>query len=277
MNNDTFSIKRLGLLFKKDFQENWKKYLMYIATAYALLTIILSMSTRPSITIEGSTFYYNKAMISPILTAFTIFGLIFASTMMTPMNDKTKRIAFLSNPSSSLEKFLYRWLIVTIGYIIIIIPTIYAADITRVLIATIRFPGIEIPLTDFSKIAGEGGPAHEFFVEPIILKVLITFYLFMQSVFILGSAFWAKNSLIKTSSVCLIVTTCYILLSKFIITLLLGKTSFLAIDNALSFMDNQQGTRSPEMFLSIFFILFTLIFWTIAYFRFKESEIINRW
>lgn len=257
---------------------------MYTATIFVVLTIMLAMSTNSTYfnpdfypSLEEAMRLQNLSLIRITLIVFFFFGIAAASILMSPMSNKTKRISFLANPSSSLEKFIYRWLIVTVGYTVIFLSIIYLADAARIFISYLRNPKLETAFIDFSKIAGKGGERYEFYTESDVMMILTTFYLFMQSVFILGSTFWAKNSLIKTSSACLIIVGVYALITNFFSSLVLGKNSQSALDQSLFFFEN---TKSAEDYKSVLFLIFSsfaIIFWVISYFRFKESEIINRW
>lgn len=269
-NNDTFSIKRFGLLLQKDIQENWKKYLMYIATIYGVLVIILTWNTNSNVTFENFVAYNNREWITITILLFFAFGAIFAATMMEPMNNKTKRISYLMNPSSSLEKFLSRWLIVTVGYILLFSVIVFFADASRIFIASIRFPGTETPFMDFSKIVGEG--SGRFFTTYYQLSMIIALYFLLQSLFVLGSTFWPKNSFIKTFSACLVIIISYVFICDKLISLLLG--GYLSAP----FFDRTgpENDYKAELTTTIVFSLFALSIWTLSFFRFKESEIIKR-
>lgn len=274
MNNDTFSIKRFGLLIRKDIQENWKKYLMHIATVYGALVIILTLSSSPNVTYENSVNRENINLLNFTLFIFFIMGLVFASTMMEPMNNKVKRISYLMNPSSVPEKFLSRWVIVTVFYIIIFLLVLVPADVTRVFICSIRYPGIEVPFMDFSKLVGESESWGEYSFPPKVFTVLIAVFFLLQSIFVLGSTFWQKNTLIKTFTVVLIITSIYLFVCYQLISILFfdGMEGF--SDRLFSTTDNSEN--GPNIIISIIPALFALTNWILAFFRFKESEIIKR-
>lgn len=269
-NNDTFSIKRFGLLLQKDIQENWKKYLMYAATIYGAIVIILTWNTNSNVTFDNSANYYNREWITITTLLFFAFGVIFAATMMEPMNNKTKRISYLMNPASSLEKFLSRWLIVTVGYILLFSVIVFFADATRVFIASIRFPGAETPFMDFSKIIGEG--SGHFFTTCYQLSMIIALYFLLQSIFVLGSTFWPKNSFIKTFSACLVIIIAYIFICEKLVTILLGGNLTTPFFDEIGPANGYKAELTVTTVLS----LFALLLWTLSFFRFKESEIIKR-
>lgn len=277
-NNDTFSIKRLSMLVQKDVQENWKKYLMHIVTLFGVLVAVFVINTSDTIYLDGQ----NRDLI--IMSIFTFFamGTIFASNMMEPMNSKTKRISYLMNPSLASEKFLARWLMVTVVYIIIFLLVLVPADIARVFISSLRYPDATIRFIDFSKLVGDGDHSsdHAFYPIEVFGMVIATFF-WLQSLFVLGSTFWQKNTFVKTFSIGLIIFvvflfTCYKLIG------------FVFADGMNDFFDamysNINGTESGDtdklkqiiITITITFSFLALGNWVLAFFRFKEAEIIKR-
>ena len=271
-NNDTFSINRLFLLLQKDIQENWKKYLIHIATVYGALVVVLTFNSIPNVTYEGSEAYHNKNLITFTIFIFFVMGTVFASTMMEPMNSKAKRISFLMNPSSMSEKFLSRWLIVTIAYIIIFVLVLIPADATRVFICTLRYPEINISFIDFSKLVGESESWNEYALQPRDFMIIGSLFFLLQSVFVLGSTFWQRNTFVKTFSAGLIIGATYLFICYKLISVLF-ENGMMDYARLTSLDDNQDNV---VRITSALFILFTLINWILAFLRFKESEIIKR-
>ena len=50
------------------------------------------------------------------MVIFYVMGMLFASSFMERMKTKTGRIAFLITPASAFEKYLSRWLLVTVVF-----------------------------------------------------------------------------------------------------------------------------------------------------------------
>lgn len=271
-NNDTFSIKRLLLLFQKDIQENWKKYLIYIATVYGALVVVLTFNSIPNVTYENSVVQLNRDLIIFTIFIFFVMGTVFASTMMEPMNNKAKRISFLMNPSSASEKFLSRWLIVTVAYIIIFLLVVIPADATRVFICTLRFPSADIPFIDFSKLVGESKSWNEYALNANLFTMFVSLFFLLQSIFVLGSTFWQRNTFIKTFSAGLIISATYIFICYKLITVLFDN----GMDDFARSTLSDRGEEGSLMVTSAILLFFALTNWILAFFRFKESEIIKR-
>ena len=276
--NNTFDINRFILLLRKDIQENWKKYLIRILTIYGVVTLVITWNTHITYNEHekfGKTLeYLNNDLIIFSLMIFFIFGCISASMIMEPINSKTKRLVYLMNPSSSFEKYFSRWVFFTIGYILIFLVLFFLSDATRVLITSIRFPDTEVPFLHFDKFLGNNEYNYVFH-NTTRLAFSVTLFFFIQSLFILGATFWPKNALVKTFSAGTIITVTFLLVCWCIIALLFenGMDSF---GKAL-----QQKTFGIQditiiKYLTVLGAIFTVVNWVLAFFRFKESEVIKR-
>jgi hypothetical protein len=104
---------------------------------------------------------------------------------------------------------------------------------------------------------------------PAVVGIFLSCYFFLQSFFLLGSTVWPKNALIKTfaAGVCIFVS--YILIAVLCLKAILPNNFFMTEP----YID-REASGGWLIFITSFFALFN---WVLAYFRFKESEIINRW
>lgn len=281
--NNIIDLKRLGMVFRKDFLENGKWYLLLFLTMTGILGVILiwrSFFLYNGI-MEGNDTDVNLGLSIYTLFLLPVFGILFASTMMKPMNNKVKRISYLINPSSNFEKYISRWMIVTIGYFIAFFISLWIVDAIRVGICSVRYPELDIHFLNLSKIIypGEGGsPANYLFSNANHFSIALCAYLFFQSIFILGATFWEKATFIKTFSACVIITIVFVLICRW--TILLAYGDFNTFFNVLNSFEPQMNKDSVEknVFTNAASVLFvcTLINWTLAFFRFRESEIIKR-
>ena len=108
--NNIFNIKRFGLVFRKDFLENWKRYTLLFLTLLGIMVIVTIQMSWTYCLRSGESGRYdyiflNKNLLTFLSLTFLAGGLLFASTFMTPMNSKLNRISFLVSPSSDFEKF----------------------------------------------------------------------------------------------------------------------------------------------------------------------------
>lgn len=291
--NNTFNIRRFGLIVRKDFIENWKRYaLMFLTMAgcIAVVLIIISIIEYENVvswTIDGNTIGLVQAMTKDLVSAisimFPIFGIIFASILMNPMNDKVKRISYLTIPASSLEKFLTRWVTMTVGYIIAFFVALWIVDLLRVGICSVKYPDMDIAFLDFSKMIYSRHDSERYysvFQDIRIFVFSLSIYFLVQSLMILGSTFWEKATFIKTFAVIIIIGNAYWLICYLGIDLFyedfnqFGKVLESFTDSALN--EEARKIEHSLVYVSATLFFFTLANWTLAYFRFRESEIIKR-
>ena len=278
--NNTFNIKRFGLAFRKDLIENGKRYLLMFLTLLGIMTIITTYASWLYYNEPRNTNYYNnlnKDLLNYLSLIFIAAGIWFASTFANPMNSKLKSISFLVNPASNLEKFLIRWIITTIGFITVFFVALWIADFTRVAICTVTFREL-IDFLDITKLIGpDNEPVYQEYVVPkSIFLLFLNLYFLFQSIFLLGSTFWEKASFIKTFSAVAAIITAFIFICRWTILLFYGNLR--GFENVMLSFEINRTMSELQAFsiISIIMAVFTLAFWILAFFRIKESEIINR-
>jgi hypothetical protein len=283
--NNIFNIKRFGFAFRKDVMENWKRFALMFLTMLGVMAIVLtfqSLNYYDVVDIHGKNYEnLNKNLLGALLVMFAAFGLLFASTFMNPMNSKTKRIAWLTCPASALEKYLTRWLIVTVGYAVAFFIALWMVDAMRVGICSARYPKLTVDFLDLSKLVcpGDGFTSQEgcVFANRYTFGIVLNVYFLIQSLFILGSTFWEKATFIKTFTAVAVVVLAYILVCRQAILLFYGG-EFDGFGNVLA---SFEGVFNNDRVKALTFATcvqsaFTLTNWVLAFFRIRESEIIKR-
>jgi hypothetical protein len=282
--NNIFNIKRFGLVLRKDIMEGWKRYTLMFVTMLGIIAIML---------IGNYWDYYNDFekfgnQQRPINTNISIslsvllgvFGIVFASTFMSPMNSKLKKINYLANPSSHLEKYLTRWLIITVGYIISFFVALWVADALRVAICSARFSELEVTFVDLSKLikTEDSLDSREYVFQQSVFMLIVSLYLLFQSLFILGSTFWEKLSFVKTFTAITLIIISYVLICRWAILFSYGGFEGFGnvLDSFLSDRQNDFDEKDTLLFISSIISVFTLSLWSLAFFRFRESAIINK-
>lgn len=271
MKDTFFSYPRFLNLCRKEVLESWRSNVLRIILLYGLMTIAMLWMAY----FEYSRDVYSEIdpMWDTLLAIFVCFlfggGCLSASLVMERMKTKTSRISMLMTPATSFEKFSVRWFIFTIVFLLIFLITYKMADYTRVLVYSLAYPNTHtITPLDFSYLMGDRdyGLSHHGW----LLGFIVAVYFFFQSLFVLGSSIWPKNSFLKTFAAGSLIFLVYISVAT-----LLGKALFEVGGNYNLF--EREWTREQVFCLLIMgCALFTLVNWTIAYFRFKEAEILNR-
>lgn len=276
MIRDTFfSLHRFVDLCRKEMVENWRTYILRSVMVYGVMAIVFIWSgylqyeeINMSIPREIDPIWKFEFIV--FLWGLVIWGAISASFAMERMKTKTSRTVVLMTPATMFEKFFSRWLVATCGFIVVFLIAFKMADWTRVLVYTLKFPGTDV-ISSFPllQLCNNSGLFYEASADHNMVSLFISGYLVVQSFFLLGSAIWPKNALIKTFAAGVVITIVYIMVG-----LLFAKMFF--PDNFLKGNVGIEDTTAQSIVVIVnwCFIFFN---WGLAYFRFKESEIINRW
>ena len=273
MKDTFFSFPRFANYFKKVLVEDRKRLLQRIITVFGLLVVfgaIISDSCYQHY-MEALKIGIVRSEIDPAIDGLMplfVFGLFIgcalsASFIMEPMSSKTSRIYALMLPATSFEKYFVRWFIYTIGYLVVYYLLFLLVDVMRVCVFSVIYPEIDIItfINPYAEIVALRDDAP--------LGFIVSLYLLLQSIFVLGSSLWPKYAFLKTF-------TAYTILGM----------AFSAFFAGLMNLFDRPGNSyiMPELSDDTLFLiatcgilLVTLFFWWLAYKRFKEMEVVNRW
>ena len=273
MKDTFFSFPRFANYFKKVLVEDRKRLLQRIITVFGLLVVfgaIISDSCYQHY-MEALKIGIVRNEIDPAIDGLMplfVFGLFIgcalsASFIMEPMSSKTSRIYALMLPATSFEKYFVRWFIYTIGYLVVYYFLFLLVDVMRVCVFSVIYPEIDIItfINPYAEIVA--------LRDEVPLGFVVSLYLLLQSIFVLGSSLWPKYAFLKTF-------TAYTILGM----------AFSAFFAGLMNLFNRPGNSYIMLELSddtLFLIatcgvmMVTLFFWWLAYKRFKEMEVVNRW
>lgn len=279
MIRDTFfSAPRFVSLCRKEMVESWKANLLRFVMMYGIMAIAF---------VWNGYFQYNhpEGLINRGITqdpiwifelgafvwALVIMGLLSASFIMERMKSKTNRIAMLMTPATMFEKFFSRWLVFTFGFLIVFLIAFKLADWTRVAVYTVSYPELKdiITSTPLSHLVGKG-QFWTVFDDCNYFMLGVSAYFFAQSLFVLGSSIWPKNSFVKTFSAIVVVAIIYIAIGSVLAKILFEARGVRGVNQDIS-------DEAVTLWTTIIFFGMAIFNWVVAYFRFKESEIINRW
>lgn len=264
---------RLATIIKKEFVENRKTLLL------RALLLIGSMVILSQIMGILHSNVYNKEWeilnlvesrdpaLQPMLVIF-IIGAFFvsafsASFLFENMTSKTKRLSTLMLPASNAEKFIARFTIFVLGFFVLYFISCAIAEFSRFIVLQSIYPDSpKVHLITPAAIIADLGI--EFTKDwRWAFTIFIGAFLFNQSLFGLGSAVWPKNSFIKTFGAIWAISLTFQLLTSIFIQLL----------------DFSNANPNDDLLLSLltgFLYIGTIFNWVLAYYRFKESEIIQR-
>lgn len=240
--NNTFNIKRFGLLLKQYLVENRKQ--LFFLTGVMWGVMILTAAFIGKIQYREIEAYEHASVTWSFTTLLTFYGFAFlcfsciiSSFMMSSFRSKRTRISSLMVPASMAEKFTVRFVTFIIGFFIAYCIGVLLADISFCIFLGrgITFPSLNLPHNADSEIMG-----------------LILFY---QSLYALGSALWPRLSFFKT----------FLAIFAAMIILLIFAVSF-----------NLPEVHLSDDFFEPFFWIMIPIDYALAWWRFRKIQLFQR-
>lgn len=272
MIKDTFfSLPRFMNLCRKEMVENWRSNVLRMVLMYGVMAVV--MVWNGYFEYSGTSNYDEDPAWVFLLIVFIWglwgFGGLSASFTMERMKSKTSRTSMLMVPATPFEKFFSRWFVFTVVYLVVFLISYKLADYTRVLIYSLAYPEKDfIAPVALSHLVGDE-KYYTLCNTGLQFGALIAGYFFVQSLFVLGSSIWPKNSFLKTFAAGTVIVMVY-----FLVGILMSK---ILLENGQYYSGGIFESKDTIWWIIIVAgIFFALVNWTLAYFRFKESEIINR-
>ena len=277
MIKDTFfSLPRFMNLCRKEMVENWRSNVLRMVLMYGVMAVVMVWNGY-----FEYRYWHSGQIEDPAWTFLLVvfiwslwgFGCLSASFTMEKMKTKTSRTSMLMVPATPFEKFFSRWFVFTVVFLVIFLISYKLADYTRFIIYSLAYPEEKdfiIPV-DLSHLVGERKTYYTLCRTGLQFGALLSAYFFVQSFFVLGSSIWPKNSFLKTFASGTVIAIVYFLLAVFM--------SKMFLENGNYYSENVFTGMSEDTAMSIMIVVgifFTLMNWTLAYLRFKESEIVNR-
>ena len=160
----------------------------------------------------------------------------------------------------------------TVVLLVVFFITFELADYTRVLVYSLIYPDVKevILPVNLGDLVGSGKRWY-LFHKTYELTLVLSIYCFVQSLFVLGSSVWPKNSFLKTFVSVTIIVLIYVLVG-----MLVGDMLFSGSSKDYGYIFSSITKEQVTVMVTVGFMLFAFVNWTLAYFRFKESEIVQR-
>lgn len=212
--NKTFDLHRFGMVLRWDLLTNWKSYFYSIA-GLAIGIIMLSISMLYSFPhshyiVEGGDLgnYYESRMTGFLAAIFILFFFISACNIFSNMKTKLQRESFMMLPANNLEKYAARFLMMSVGSILIMVIATLIGDFVQFVLSFFMTPGyhasiIGSSLSQIYKAATDSGN------DPISIlawqckadAALVgwSFLIMIYSFTLLGGTFFRKQPIILTA------------------------------------------------------------------------------
>lgn len=293
--NNFFSFPRIVMVMKREIMENWKANMLRLIGLYAafMLPMVFRMwsmsgEQRWFENSEQAFGNYCGSMFGTFMFIIALLSFVYASSIMENMMTKEKRISFLMLPATMVEKFVARFLYVTVGLLLAIFVTVSLAEVTRFILLPLfnlpdAFHQSALPkiISQFSNLVYVRGNDHLIGHEDVgnfslaLLSVMAWIYgLWLHSLYILGGNIWYKKPFFKTlGSIIVVSIVLAVILTRSVI--LIGSDTMkdfgIWLTENLSWM-------SVNFALSCgiaFFLAFTLLNWWLSYRLFTRSQVIK--
>jgi hypothetical protein len=257
----SFSIRRLGMLLRRDFSAGYKSVFIAMAAVggFVILVTVVSAFGRALGPIHEQMYY-------PLLF---IGGYIVTSLTFKELHLNGQSVFYLTLPGSSLEKYLSKLLVTSAGY---------------AFGSLLFYSAVSSAAEGINRlILGYGHPFFNPFERYTLIVVAV--YLVTQAVFLVGSVYFRKLAFIKTNL--------YLWLFGIVLSILVGVIGwFIFRDYAvgrrielepyfqrLGESGEMQAVLAPmaEKFWQVAKVLFLGVMapvcWVISYLRLRETEV----
>lgn len=287
--NKFFSFSRIAMVMKREIMENWKINLYRLIGIYAAFALVMVLTMSKQVTYSDSQMAFQHYC-SNIMGAFAfiigIFGIVYAANIMENMITKEKRIAFLMLPATMIEKFVARFLIVTVGLAVAVFIAASLAEITRYLLLplfnvpetfhqSVLYNLLSMASVDGEQIYRGSGYAMNIPYQNWLGELCgWAFLVWSHSLYILGGNYWYKKPFFKTLGTLMLISILFSVLSVHIL-------SWIGDDNIRSFAEwleanFQWMTLNKLLSLGVaFFSAFTMFNWWLSYQFFTRSQVVK--
>ena len=212
--NKIFDLHRFGMVLRWDLLTNGKNYFYSIA-GLAIGIIMLSISMLYSFPLSqyiergrDLSNYYEDCMTGFLAAILILFFFISVCNIFSNMKTKLQRESFMMLPANNLEKYAARFLMMSIGSIIMMLIATLIADFVQFVLSFFMTPGyhasiIGSSLSQIYKAATDAGNnpisilAWQYKIDAAILGW--SFLTMIYSFCLLGGTFFRKQPIILTA------------------------------------------------------------------------------
>lgn len=287
--NMNFSFTRLMAVMKRDMMENWKTNLYRFIGVYtgAAMAFLFGMngilSSGRGETGEAQYAGFCDTFHSILIFVTFFYLLICASRIMEVMNTKNKRISYMMLPATTGEKFISRVIYVCIISMVIFFVGLFFAELTRLALLPLfnapeefhrfcLFDIMSVSFYDTIHINPEAYGGSSTFMSYLFL---ISNGLWGHSIYILGGTYFRKHPFVKTWGICMAV----FFLIVFTLINISDEGTLLYMFKWIENLVNKNSWINENVIfttISMFFLVLTVINWTLSYHLFRNSQITDR-
>ena len=247
-----FELRRLWLLIRNDVLTQYRGGLVSIGTWVGVLLLLFIFSSVSGRQGGGGAYHLIYTLI------LYVGGFLYTSASFNDLHDKRKSTPYLLLPASTLEKFICKLILSSIGYAIgslvfFYLYTVLASGLSRVV--------FDRPLLLFDPL------------NAAIWKNIAS-YLVIQSVFLLGAVYFTSRAFIKTvfsmAGFFLLMVVLVLLCTWLIVHDSHFGQIILRNEDIERFMES--GHVAAVAARTFFWTLLAPLFWIAGYLRFKKYQ-----
>lgn len=262
MTMKTFDINRFKLTMMWVLGLQRKEMINYFFVCFFIFMAIFGVNY-----INGTAFKNAEMGASAFISIFFVMVMICGSWVCSNMKTKQQKIMFKMLPATNIEKFMARYLYVTLGFMIIPFAAFCAADVARMLLDLILGygageSGVVVLMRDiFTQNFIHVGKEPDYSL-PLFRTMIIVFMIWAHSSYLLGGVIFRRRQFVLTSLV-------HFALS-FLFALGISNVGEHKID------DFRPASANVAMgFMTAVFAALTVMDYCLAYILFKRMQVIN--
>jgi len=259
MKTNLFNFKRVGLLFQRYFIERFRTELIY----WGIMAIV---------------FMFFRNNIPAMFGLIIVAGVFYTSRFFKEIHHSANGVAYFMIPATQLEKLTVAIVMTTLYYYAMMMMVYVAGNLAGTFLNNLLADMNFLPNALFNhsplqwKLLEEtgdpGNPVKYFGVEN--MRYIISIFrsvLIFQPLFLLGGIYFKKNQTFKTFSSVFAIQLLLVILFYIEAKLILGgHIPDIAIKWNLNIV--VVGT-----IVKIFYVLLSLFFWVVSYFRLTEKQV----
>ena len=255
MKTNIFSFNRLGLLFQRYFTERSRTELIY----WSIMAIVFMLIRN------------NPPLMAGLII---IAGVFYAARFFREIHSRSNGVAYFMIPATHLEKLTVGIVMTSFYYFAMMIIAYIIGNLLGTLLnnilASMNFSVIGINIFYHSSLQWKmfiTDSSYPFANIGHRSYYLFLFFLFGQSVYLLGSTYFKNNQFLKTFLATNIIQLCLFILFAIKIWLFIGNGG-LTIENT-----SYDFSMMVGKILRYIIYFLTPFFWVVSYFRLTEKQV----
>lgn len=267
MRNEIFSFPRFAQLVRYEVLTRRKSLGYFALGSYAgLLAAYLGVNAA-----SNNFDIFTRGAYMATIIFILIYLCIYGASILSPTRQKGDVTNLLMLPATQLEKFVVRFLAVTVGLVAIACVNIVLADLSRVVVIRLFDNTEEFRHIAFDQFFSSLLSTHSVTIQDNATNINLTPFtlLWFQSLYIIGGCLWQTKKAQRTTVSWVILLWGSILL----LTIMGAETS---IDLLLNEVKDTNSIGQLAVGTEILLILFILLNWGIAYRLFCIMQIKER-